>query len=89
LVELNEPQSLELEVQLAVHFSPSVFTSFVITALTLAVPPTASDVGTLDIATAISGFTIVIVTLDCCEGSLLTRAVMVTVVAAGIEPGAV
>jgi hypothetical protein len=84
---LNEPQSLEP--QLAVQLAPSVFTSFVITALTFVVPPTASDVGTLDNATAINGFTIVIVTLDCCDGSLVTLAVRVTVTFAGIAPGAV
>jgi len=84
---LKEPQSLES--QLAFQFAPSVFTSFVIVTLTFVVPPTGSDVGTVDIATEIGAFTIVIVTLDCCDGSLETRDVIVMVLSAGIELGAV
>ena len=36
-----------------------------------------------------AGFTMVIVTLEVCDGSLVTRAVIVIVLFAGIVPGAV
>jgi hypothetical protein len=58
-------------------------------AVTGVVSPTSSDAGVVDSVTMMAWFTIVIVTLDCCEGSLVTRAVRVTVMFAGITPGAV
>jgi hypothetical protein len=75
--------------QLAFQLTPCVFKSFVIVALTFVVPPTAREVEIVDNMTEIGGFTIVIVTLDCCDGSLVTRAVRVMVTFAGITPGAV
>jgi hypothetical protein len=86
-VGLKDPH--ELEPQVAVQLTPSVLTSLVMVAVTGVVPPTASDVGVVDSVTMMAGSTIVIVTLDCCEGSLVTRAVKVTVMFAGITPGAV
>jgi hypothetical protein len=84
---LNEPQSLEP--QLAFQFTPFVSTSFVIVALTFVVPPTAREEDAVDTETEMGRFTIVIVTLDRCDESLVTRDVIVTVLSAGITPGAV
>jgi hypothetical protein len=61
-----------------------VFISLLIIALTFVVPLTANDAGVVASVTAIGRFTIVIDTLDICDGSLETRAVMETVLLAGI-----
>jgi hypothetical protein len=94
-VGLNDPQTLFAQVAFgddvsaALQMTPSVFRSLVMVAVTGVVPPTASDAGVDDSVTMMAGFTIVIVTLEACDGSLVTRAVMVIVLSAGIVPGAV
>jgi hypothetical protein len=86
-VGLKDPH--ELEPQVAVQLTPSVLTSLVAAAVTVVVSPTASDAGVAASVTMMAWFTIVIVTLEACDGSLVTRAVMVIVLFAGIVPGAV
>ena len=69
--------------------TPSRLTSLVTVALTVVVPPTASDAGIIPNVTDMGRLTMVIVMLEACDGSLVTRAVMVTVLSTGIAPGAV
>jgi hypothetical protein len=58
-------------------------------ALRLAVALTAIDIGTDGIETTTGRFTIVTATAEDCDGSLVTLAVIVTVVPTGISEGAV
>jgi hypothetical protein len=78
----------EMESQVAVQLTPCVLTSLVMTALRDIVAPSASDTGLVPSVMVMGRSTIVIEVLEACDGSLVTRAVIVIVLSAGIAPGA-
>ncbi len=85
-VELKVPQK---PVGLEPHIAPGLTESLVRPALSLSVALTAIDFGDDEMMTTTGRFAIVNATAEDCDGSLVTFAVIVTIVPTGISEGAV
>jgi hypothetical protein len=92
---LKDPQTLAaqgtfgVDARATLQLTPWVLMSLVIAALTPVVPPTARVAGVDESVTAMGRLTILMVTLEVCDGSLETRDVIVMVLSVGIRLGAV